>query len=439
MSAGIAGKLASDLVDFDKCVASRAIFVDRDIYDRELENIFARSWLFVGHESQIPNPGDFVLSRMGGESVILNRDENGKLHVFLNTCRHRGMRVCRYDFGNAREFTCPYHGWLYGADGALRGVPQFRQGYHSELDRANWGLIEVAKLDTYRHTVWATWSPDAPSLAAYFGDARFYLDNFLSPPDGGNGRLEVVCGVQKWITPCNWKFGAENFIGDYYHSISHASADQLVMSPSGMKGRHTNDAVKTDTVKVNVSYPEQGHGIRSTLAVGEFPYTSLYPGHPAVDAYFRDAHEKRCARLGEEARLFGGGGTFFPNMSFSNGRTSIAVWHPHGAEQTEVWRYYLVPEDAPQEVKDLLRHYAISYQGPSGMTEQDDLENWNLAAAASRGLIAKRHPYNYQMGLGHESTSGRYAWLARGGRITEGVTEQNQRGFLKRWVEMMQD
>ena len=426
------------LVNLDKGLVSRRIFVDAEIYRRELENIFARSWLFVGHESQIPNPGDFILSRMGEESVILNRDQAGKLHVFLNTCRHRGMRVCRYDFGNAMEFTCPYHGWLYAADGALRGVPQFAQGYHSELDRAAWGLIE-ARSEAHNGTIWATWDHAGPSLAEFLGEARFYLDNFLAPPDGGNGRLEMVGGVMKWITPCNWKFGAENFIGDYYHGRSHESADRLKMSPSGKTGRHTHDAVQARNVRVNLSYPAQGHGVRSAVAVGDFPYTSLYPKQPAVDAYFRDAHEKRLERMGDEARLFGGGGTFFPNMSFSNGRTSIAVWHPHGPEHTEVWRYYLVPEDAPLEVKDVLRHYAIRYQGPSGLTEEDDLENWNMAAAASRGTIARRHPYNYQMGSGHETASGRFDWLARGGQVTEGVTEQNQRGFLKRWVELMQD
>jgi phenylpropionate dioxygenase-like ring-hydroxylating dioxygenase large terminal subunit len=425
------------LVDIDKGMVSRRIFVDREIYQHELETIFARSWLFVGHESQIPKPRDFVLSRMGEESVILNRDAAGKLHVFLNTCRHRGMRVCRYDFGNAHEFECPYHGWLYGADGALVGVPQFAQAYHSELDRAAWGLIE-ARVESHNLTLWATWDKDAPSLADYLGEARFYLDNFLAPPDGGNGRLEMIGGVMKWITPCNWKFGAENFIGDYYHGVSHASADKLAMSPSGEKGRHTHDAVKAKTAKVNISYPEAGHGVRSTVALGEFPYTPLYAKQPDVDAYFRDAHEKRLRRMGEDARLFGGGGTFFPNMSFSNGRTSIAVWHPHGPEHTEVWRYYLVPEDAPQAVKHTLRDYVIRYQGPSGLTEQDDLENWNMAAAASRGTIARRYPYNYQMGLGHEQKLGRFEWLAHGGQVTEGITEQNQRGFLKRWLELMQ-
>jgi phenylpropionate dioxygenase-like ring-hydroxylating dioxygenase large terminal subunit len=102
-------------------------FVNEEIYQQELERLFARVWLFVGHESQIPNPGDYFVSGMGEESVILCRDRAGKVHVFLNSCRHRGMKVCRYDEGSTPVFTCPYHGWSYGTDGKLVGVPYFRE------------------------------------------------------------------------------------------------------------------------------------------------------------------------------------------------------------------------------------------------------------------------------------------------------------------------
>src|SRR5579862_8424198 len=107
----------AELVNLDKGMVSREIFVSQDVYDREQEQVFARCWLFVGHESQVPNPGDYFVSRMGEESVILSRDVQGSIHVLLNTCRHRGMKVCRYDEGNTRVFTCPYHGWTYSVDG----------------------------------------------------------------------------------------------------------------------------------------------------------------------------------------------------------------------------------------------------------------------------------------------------------------------------------
>src|SRR5947207_3375668 len=86
------------LVDNEGGTVSREIFCNQDIYDQEMEQIFARSWLFVGHESQIPRPGDFVLSRMGEEAVIVTRDRQNRVHVLLNSCRHRGNMVCRSDW-----------------------------------------------------------------------------------------------------------------------------------------------------------------------------------------------------------------------------------------------------------------------------------------------------------------------------------------------------
>ena len=99
------------LVDTERGIVSRELFVNDGLFAEELEKLFARAWLFVGHESQVPKPGDYFVSRMGGESVILVRDRAQKIHVFLNTCRHRGMKVCRYDEGNTPLFTCPYHHW----------------------------------------------------------------------------------------------------------------------------------------------------------------------------------------------------------------------------------------------------------------------------------------------------------------------------------------
>src|ERR1700688_1881544 len=107
------------LVDVEHGLIGRDVFVDETIHREELERLFARTWLFVGHESQIPEPGDFFVSRMGEESVILCRDSERAVHVFLNTCRHRGMKVCRYDEGNTPLFTCPYHAWSYATDGKL--------------------------------------------------------------------------------------------------------------------------------------------------------------------------------------------------------------------------------------------------------------------------------------------------------------------------------
>ena len=133
-------------IDNELGVVDRKIFSDQQIYKRELENVFSRAWLFIGHESQIPNPGDFFSSRMGEEPVILVRDKAGDIHVFLNSCRHRGMKVCRYESGNTALFTCPYHSWTFSTDGQLRGVPMQKDIYGDCFDKKEWSLIEVAKL-----------------------------------------------------------------------------------------------------------------------------------------------------------------------------------------------------------------------------------------------------------------------------------------------------
>ena len=115
-----------ELVDVRHGRISREVFVNDEIYRKEQENLFSRAWLFVGHETQIPNPGDFFVSRMGEESVILCRDRDKNIHVFLNSCRHRGMKVCRYDEGNTLLFTCPYRAWSYSNDGKLVGIPLYK-------------------------------------------------------------------------------------------------------------------------------------------------------------------------------------------------------------------------------------------------------------------------------------------------------------------------
>ena len=333
-------------------------------------------------------------------------------------------------------FTCPYHGWSYATDGKLVGVPHFKAYYHQELDKSQWGLVEVPQMANYKGMIWANWDPKAPSFIDYLGELRPYIDGFLEMPDGSDGELEVIGGVHKWIMPSNWKFAAENFGGDGYHGVSHRSVDMLKISPSGAQGRHTRDVVRNPSRALHILEPQQGHGWRSTLRLDDHPYTPTYQEMPIVEDYFREAYEKRQKLLGERARLNSSGGTVFPNVSLSNGRTGLAVWHPRGAMKTEAWRWYFVPKEAPREVKDLLRHYVMRYAGAAGLTEQDDMENWNYASAASKGTIARRYPYNYEMGTGHGQVGGRHDWLGKV-MITELVTEQNQRGMYKRWAEYM--
>src|SRR4030088_1627881 len=138
------------LVDADKGVISRRIFIEPEIYEEEQERIFARCWLFLCHESQIPEPGDFLTTYMGEDPVLVVRDSAGRARAFLNVCRHRGNRLCRADSGNGPTFTCAYHGWTYRNDGRLVGVPYLKEFYRNELDRESWSLVPVAQLESHK-------------------------------------------------------------------------------------------------------------------------------------------------------------------------------------------------------------------------------------------------------------------------------------------------
>ena len=213
---------------------------------------------------------------MGEESVILCRDRAGRIRVFLNSCRHRGMKVCRYDEGNTVEFMCPYHGWSYATDGALVGVPFLKDAYGAQLDRSQWGLIEVAQLENYKGAIWATWDPAAPSFLDYVGGYKLYLDLLLDAWDGREGGTEVIGGVHKWLIPCNWKFPAENFSGDRYHGVSHRSVDMVGIGPSG-KGRRDMQE-RNEARWLDVSFPELGHSMIAFLRAARLAAGARLPG-----------------------------------------------------------------------------------------------------------------------------------------------------------------
>src|SRR5579862_8483833 len=160
----MASQLGS-LVDNERGLINRRIFIEPAIYEEEMRRIFARCWLFLCPDGQIPQPGDFFTTWMGEDPVLVVRDSEGTVNAFLNICRHRGNRLCRADSGNAASFTCAYHGWTYRNDGKLAGVPYLKEAYHNEFDRERWGLQRVAQLDNYKGLWFATFDPAATAAS----------------------------------------------------------------------------------------------------------------------------------------------------------------------------------------------------------------------------------------------------------------------------------
>src|SRR5262245_21601040 len=209
-----------DLVSLERGEVDRRIYSDPAIFEREMEQIFGRAWLFLCHESQIPEPGDFFASVMGRDNVLVVRQRDGSVRAMLNTCAHRGNAVCRADEGNAKGFLCTYHGWSYGIDGRLIGVPGYKNFYDGEVDKNRLGLASVAQLGSYKGFVFATHDPTAPPLEEYLGPTgRLGLDLIAA-----RGDMVVVPGVHKFGIDCNWKIAVDNLFDWYHPQVTHASA-----------------------------------------------------------------------------------------------------------------------------------------------------------------------------------------------------------------------
>jgi hypothetical protein len=195
--------------------------------------------------------------------------------------------------------------------------------------------------------------------------------------------------------------------------------------------------------RLHVCFPERGHQTGVYVLPHDQPTPPAYQDSPVVAEYFKQYETERRQRQGEWGRVIGSPGEVFPNTALHPRQPrTIAVWHPRGPHQTEVWRWYLVDQEAPPEVRDFLRHYYMRYSGPGGLTEQDDMENWNYAHAASRGTIARRYPYNYTQGMGYEVQDYTWQGLHLPGVIldlTEAKSsEHNLRNLYRRWAAFME-
>ena len=413
---------SAQLVNVERGLVSRRIFSDPDVYQLELEQIFARCWLYLGHESQLPNPGDYINVFMGEEPVLVVRNRQGKLNAFINSCRHRGNRVCRADAGNTASFLCTYHGWTYDLEGKLIGVPGHQELYHGELNRGQWGLPQVAQVASYKGLIFGTFDPDAPSLDEYLGDMRWWLDVLLE-----QGDMVAVPGVVRWQMNVNWKFAADNAY-DNYHGMTHISS--IIAGHKGAAGTTGRErlAVSGDQTKGISVVTEYGHGFNAPYIVDE-----TFDWDVPTNYWRKDPEVQR--RLGpERIRLARGNGSVFPNLFVNPGSRELMIRQPLGPGKMEIWKTTLVDRNAPPDAREMFRYGSNRHFGPAGMFEMDDGENWDLSTYGTKSPVARRNDLNYSMGLGHghivEDESGPP-------RIENVRNEHGQLWHYRCWAEYM--
>lgn len=424
-------------VDNENGTVAREIFSDEAIYQLEQERIFARCWNFMCHETQIPKTGDFFQAYIGEEAVIVARDKSGNVQVLLNSCRHRGNAVCRAEAGNTRSFLCTYHGWTYDLEGKLIGVPGYKNMYKECLDKAKWGLVKAAKVQSYQGFIFATMDADADDLVDYLGEVgRLGLDLF-----SGAGTLVAVEGIQKNIIGTNWKLAVDNLF-DYYHGeISHMSASMAGVMAGTEGGPLTNeqrDAILSPNAH-RIVLGDYGHAIGGPRLTQDY-WDAVAEGRQQQQGATRGVRDERwrlkpevMAKIGEVGRDIRGHTNIFPNMWLAhNGQICMRI--PRGHDKTELWWFTFVPEEFTDEQRAARIGGANHAFGPAGMLEQDDGENWDQSTRGTRGVIARRYPLNYQMNVGLGQVSRPEAGPSH---IDGAMNEHAQLWTWRAWSEWM--
>lgn len=407
------------------------VYVDPDVFADEMTRIFARGWVFVGHESEIPEPGDWVTRRLGREPVIFVRDRDGAVHVLANRCAHRGTTLCWMPRGSSRAFQCTYHGWTFSLAGELKGVPH-PGGFHRP--KSALGLDRPGRIGSHRGFVFANPSGDAPPLEQHLGAAGTELIDRLcdlSP----TGRIQLRGGWIGHRIDANWKMLPESDNDGYHLPWVHAS-----MVESAPDTYYEEAVLGTEQSNASRAVDHGGGHVELDFRPS-YTTDGAWLGMSAEKAepYFRaleDAHG--TARARELVRAGPPHAMIFPNLFL--GEMNVAIVEPVAPGVTVHHHTAVLLEGVDESFNRRLLRQSEAALGPASFIVPDDAvtaERMQRAfAGAAPGDAARTSSawIDLSRGLEREEID-----PASGRRIGHVTDETTNRGFWRRYREVMID
>ena len=384
------------------------IYTDSAIFKDEMNRIFETTWVYVGHTSEVPTPGDFKTASIGLSPVVVTHAEDGKIHVFLNECRHRANAVCRRTSGSTRKFECPYHGWVYALNGDLIGVTD-PEGYPPNFVKTLGGLVKL-RVATYRGLIFASLNDDVPDIETHLGDVRKYVDLWADLSPEPEFRL---LQPHLYSYGGNWKFQAENAIDGWHARFVHRSAFETVADFGGAP------TSSRSTVGCTRGF-DDGFAVLERPGI---PYGLSSEQQRDYRELLLQSHEpERVDLIWNVRHIF-----LFPNVVlFDN---LIRVVQPSTVDNTIVMSYPLQARGVPKDINQSRLQEVQGRMSTTGMINTDDLEMFAANQTGMRGTkmqwIVLSHGQLHDRRLNGSEIQG------------EGSSELPQRAIYRKWVELM--
>ena len=404
------------LVDDDPARAlfrvGRDAFTDDAILARERRYIFDTCWLYLGHDSELASPNDFLTREVGGRSLIFNRDRKGEFRAFYNVCPHRGAAVVRERSGRAISFRCFYHGWAFNNNG------QFASRFDAETYPADFNvqacanLRPVPRLDRYRDFWFVNFTPDGESLADYLADAGEMLDLVSDHSDRG---MEIVGGTQEYSIRANWKLLVENSFDGYHASETHSTYLDYLTDAAGAGAPAKSGGGGRPSLSRAFDFGNGHGGIEYNAGWGR-PIAQAIPAWGPEGKAVVDATRARLEALHgpERARRIARGNrnvVIFPNLVVNDIMSlTVRTFYPQAVDELNVTGWALAPKGEDPVFRRRRLENFLEFLGPGGFATPDDIEALESAQAGyrrsdglfndiSRGIarVDKRHDDEEQM------------------------------------------